>query len=449
MTVRKILSLALAMCMVWCTAAAATEGTQPEETAMEAAQTAPEGEAGTGEKTEAETAVQPAEGSMVPSGTEPAVQPAEEKPAQPSEETVVYSGWEQTAQPAGEPAAPPAEKPAAQTANGTPAQSAGGTEAQTAEVPAVQSDEAPAVLPGTVQLPQVTDGSMNPGESAKGVFAGGEEKVWALEIGTQADLRLKTEGLQVEVIIYRASDGHTIMKETAPEEGLKKEFRVTGGSYLVCFRSAAGTAGEFTWTLEWQQEETDTEPEGTETAPEEKKTEPEENEGSGTVTEPEADAANAETEPGEEGEQTEGEETDPAEEDLSEEQPESTEESGPEETEPEETEQEENEPEEASGDAEPTEAEKGETPGISVRLHSNLEDGLEALPGTEVVIRAEVTGTDRPCHLQWQYSPDGGETVLDVEGASGSESRYFRYILDETNMHYLWRVAVIFDPPEE
>ena len=70
---------------------------------------------------------------------------------------------------------------------------------------------------------------------------------------------------------------------------------------------------------------------------------------------------------------------------------------------------------------------------ISYQIEEN-DDGE-----TVVVLIADVEGAEGPYALQWQYSPDDGATVIDVENATGSE---YRYIPDEENALYSWRVIV-------
>ena len=64
----------------------------------------------------------------------------------------------------------------------------------------------------------------------------------------------------------------------------------------------------------------------------------------------------------------------------------------------------------------------------------------------EVVLTGEVIGVDRPYALQWQYSPDGGETVYDVEGAT---ELTYRYVADEASLGYVWRLSVILLDPAD
>ena len=488
MKVRRIPAIVLALCMMGCAAftaaedmlaeEAAAEETAQAEAAEEAAQMMPEAEAGTdiipsgqpaeqsASQTEAEPAEQPAEEPSAQTAQEsaeqhaeepsaqtvqeptaqtaqePAEQPAEEPTAQtvqepaeqPVEEPAAQSAWEPAVQPAQEPVEQPVQEPAEQSDQEPAGQPPEKPAEQPAEEPAAQADPA-------VQLPLPTDGDATVGKPVKIVFANGkEEKVWSLELGEASDLILITEGLPVTVTVLRVPDGSTAIDETASEEGLKKALRLAGGVYLVCIRSAEETGGECTWSLEFRQDETAlTEEEsiasetdgGTEPDADSLASEPgtEENSESEIAADPAAEMDNSETEQQEDAE--------PEREGMEE----------PAGTETDRTA--ESEPTEVSGEEPAAEPEKTEKPAVSVRLHSNLDDGTEAQPGTEVVLRAEVIGTDRPCHLQWQYSPDGGKTAVDVENAAGSENRYFRYILDETNMHYLWRVAVVFDPAEE
>ena len=486
MKFRQILAFVLALCLIWCAAIAAAEAELPENTAADAepAEQADEAALQSAEKPAepqpAEEPAQPAEEPAQPAEepvqqaekptqpseeqAQPAEKPAqpEEKPAQPAEKPAQPE--EKPAQPEEKPAQPeekpaqPEEKPAQQEEK--PAQPAE-EPAQPAEEPAqpaeepVQPAEEPAEEPTetaeeptepaektaqpvdepeepaeeepaqpaeeeSAQLPLPTDGSVTPGKTVTGTISGDEEKVWELELTSKTDLILTTEGLPVRVVILRATDGGTMLKETAPKEGLVKEIRLSQGTYLVCIRSAKEYGGQFTWKLE-QKNETGTEPEAVEDS------EP--------VAGEEADAENTEAEPAENADPAVGEtaeltETDPSETDLSGADPELTAE---------------NDPEEVSaddGNAVPAEA---ETQTVSVRLLSNLQNGEETPLGTEVVIQAEVTGTDRPFHLLWQYTPDGGETVVNVEEEAGSENRCLRYTLDETNIHYLWRAAVVFD----
>ena len=484
MKVRKILAFTLALCLIWCATITAAEKTQPEDTAADAVvQVKPGKGTKTGTEAEGEPAepadedtIQPGEEPTEPGEepTEPGEEPADsaeepdkpaeepEESAQPAEEPAQPAAdsaqsvegpaqpAEEPTQPAEEPAQPaedptqsaeepvqPAEEPTQPAEESTqpaeePAQSAeeptepGEDATEPAEEPAdpaeepEQPEEGESVQPETVELPLPTEGSAIPGKTVTGTLAdGSEEKIWELEVSFTSDLILTTEGLPVRVAILRVPDGEIQLEETAPEEGLMKDIRLLQGTYLICICSAKGYGGEFTWKLE-RKDETGTEPETSED--------------SKPVAGTEEDTDNTDAEPGESAELTDAEATEQTETEPSETDPEFTTE---------------NNPEEASGDDRDTVSKETETPVVSVRLHSNLQNGEETPLGTEVVIRAEVTGTDSPFHLQWQYSPDGGETIVNVDTDAGGEDRYLRYTLDETNIHYLWRAAVIFDEPEE
>ena len=45
--------------------------------------------------------------------------------------------------------------------------------------------------------------------------------------------------------------------------------------------------------------------------------------------------------------------------------------------------------------------------------------------------------------MQWQYTPDGGETVVDIEGANGLT---YTYEITLENAGYLWRLCVTLHP---
>jgi len=44
-----------------------------------------------------------------------------------------------------------------------------------------------------------------------------------------------------------------------------------------------------------------------------------------------------------------------------------------------------------------------------------------------------------------QYTPDGGATVYDVEGAN---ELTYSFIIDRSNAEYLWRICVTIHAPE-
>lgn len=89
-----------------------------------------------------------------------------------------------------------------------------------------------------------------------------------------------------------------------------------------------------------------------------------------------------------------------------------------------------------------TEAPEEEQPVRSIRVVSTLDEAGTVTVGTEVTLTAELEGfleNDR-YEIQWQYTPDGGETVLNAENANGLT---YSYIVDKTNFTYGWRLMVI------
>ena len=89
-----------------------------------------------------------------------------------------------------------------------------------------------------------------------------------------------------------------------------------------------------------------------------------------------------------------------------------------------------------------------ELPVRTIRVVSSLDDIAVVTVGTEVELKAELSGfsgEDRYT-VQWQYTPDGGKTVKDAEGADGLT---YHYRVDKTNYTYGWRVKVTLAPAEE
>ena len=83
----------------------------------------------------------------------------------------------------------------------------------------------------------------------------------------------------------------------------------------------------------------------------------------------------------------------------------------------------------------------------TIRVVSSLDDVAVVTVGTEVELKAELSGFSAEDHytVQWQYTPDGGKTVKDAEGADGLT---YRYRVDKTNYTYGWRVKVTLAPAE-
>ena len=77
---------------------------------------------------------------------------------------------------------------------------------------------------------------------------------------------------------------------------------------------------------------------------------------------------------------------------------------------------------------------------LSVKVVASFEDTSNPGIGTVVILTAELTGCDpETVFIEWQYSPDGGETIVTVENAHDIE---YHYTLDWENRNYFWRVVV-------
>ena len=76
----------------------------------------------------------------------------------------------------------------------------------------------------------------------------------------------------------------------------------------------------------------------------------------------------------------------------------------------------------------------------TITVTSSLAGAEVVYEGAEVTLTATLTGFEDDTYtMQWQYTPDGGETVVDVEGANEAE---YTFVLDGTNVGYLWRMTV-------
>ena len=61
-------------------------------------------------------------------------------------------------------------------------------------------------------------------------------------------------------------------------------------------------------------------------------------------------------------------------------------------------------------------------------------------------LNAELVGFEGVNYqLQWQYTPDGGETIIDVEGATGLT---YSFPVTQENAGYLWRLSVQVVQPD-
>jgi hypothetical protein len=94
-------------------------------------------------------------------------------------------------------------------------------------------------------------------------------------------------------------------------------------------------------------------------------------------------------------------------------------------------------------------AQESEEPAVrTVRISSSLSGRDFVYVGDEIELKAELLGfkdTDRYT-VQWQYSPDGGKTILDAE--DGHELTY-HYTMSEENYGYAWRMVLTLQPDEE
>ena len=82
---------------------------------------------------------------------------------------------------------------------------------------------------------------------------------------------------------------------------------------------------------------------------------------------------------------------------------------------------------------------------MTVRVEMSV-DGTASY-GAEITLTAEILGCEPgEVIIRWQYSPDGGETVVTVPEADGM---VYSFILSEENMGYLWRAVVIPIAPTE
>ena len=79
-------------------------------------------------------------------------------------------------------------------------------------------------------------------------------------------------------------------------------------------------------------------------------------------------------------------------------------------------------------------------PEYKVSVFTSVDGEAFVFFGTEITVSCRLEGFEDTAYtLQWQYTPDDGATVFDVEGAT-SES--FTYTLTEENAGYRYRVVV-------
>ena len=103
---------------------------------------------------------------------------------------------------------------------------------------------------------------------------------------------------------------------------------------------------------------------------------------------------------------------------------------------------------EGQPDGQPEEQADELQPERTVQVISSLDDMAYVTVGTEVELRAELSGfTDADRYtVQWQYTPDGGKTFVDAEGAN---ELVYHYSVDKQNYSYAWRLAVNLLPADD
>ena len=78
----------------------------------------------------------------------------------------------------------------------------------------------------------------------------------------------------------------------------------------------------------------------------------------------------------------------------------------------------------------------------SISITSSVDNVNVVREGDIVVLYARLVGFENDQYiLQWQYSPDGGATVVNVSGANGTE---YSFPISAENTHYMWRLHVEF-----
>ena len=76
----------------------------------------------------------------------------------------------------------------------------------------------------------------------------------------------------------------------------------------------------------------------------------------------------------------------------------------------------------------------------SIRIYTNLGSETQVREGTVVCLSATLVGFEDDVYtLQWQYSPDGGSTAIDIAGANKPT---YAYRLTAENFGYMYRLVV-------
>ena len=82
----------------------------------------------------------------------------------------------------------------------------------------------------------------------------------------------------------------------------------------------------------------------------------------------------------------------------------------------------------------------------TIKVVSSLAGQEEVYEGTRVTLTATLTGFENDDYtMQWQYTPDGGQTVVDIEGANDS---VYAYDITLENADYMWRLCVTLQDEE-
>lgn len=84
----------------------------------------------------------------------------------------------------------------------------------------------------------------------------------------------------------------------------------------------------------------------------------------------------------------------------------------------------------------------------TIKVSSNIDGQSVVYAGTEIILTAALTGfEDDEYTVQWQYSPDGGTSIYDVEG--GNELQH-AFIINDENADWLWKICItILEPVVE
>lgn len=280
------------------------------------------------------------------------------------------------------------------------------------EAPGEEAEEAPVGAPSW-------DGEVAPGECWQGEWDGEtREKTLRLYVPYDMDAELRTEGLAVRLTLTRTSDGETRMFQPVQEgtdlRPVEARVRLTRGEYSLRLEkvneSDAGVCR--LWITEAAPETEET----PEEAPAVEESLPEDGDDAAAPEETEeAPQADQETpEIREDG-------TEPEDADMPD-GPEETDETAAEDTDG------------LASDALPDDTDANATEeDVTVTVTA-------VCSGDEVVLTARVTGCDPALvTVEWQYSPDGGQTVFSVADCHDFE---YRFTIGEENRAYLWRAAV-------